>query len=323
MVYQSDTLPPAPRQKHPGHLVTCLMLLLVALQARAQTGAELYDVYTRPSDLEGIPEIMIVSREPLTGRKLVVPVGSDIQTPIVFDEYRRAIRIHPLSPSEETITVVHPSAASEAEGWSLGGLTAVFGDITGDGRQDMLVIGADGAKSYTLSWDRKKDQLVIQQALDNEAMKFYIERDYDITLEDMNGDQMDDLVFRKEGEIVDIALVTGQGVFFADDTTREAAEVTAGIMVDSLIRAAKESDIDAVMALAGRKAVPMLENIREAIGDEALLEELASVESVVPAKVGVNFAQYELGVRTEDGELEFFPLMMERSRNGLWKIERL
>lgn len=317
-------------RRRPGRRTIHLLMLLLALPAASaaasadtEEGARLYDVYTRDIDGDGFPEVMVVSRKPFTGRKLVVMVGSDVQTPIVLDEYRRAIRIHQDVAGEVHVATLHPAQALREEGWQRNALATVYGDITGDGMQDMLVIGDGSAHSYTFSWESRRDQLVVQQVLDDETLQYYAAHGYDIALEDMNGDDMDDLVFRKDGAVVDVALVTGRGVFFAEDRTQEAADITSAITVESLFRAAREGDMDRVLGLAGREAEGLFDGIRAVIGDEAFLEELARVEYVVPATVGVNFAQYEMAVPAEDGSIEFFPLLMERSRNGLWKVERL
>tara|TARA_R110002072_G_C7922868_1_gene531162 strand:- start:421 stop:1338 length:918 start_codon:yes stop_codon:yes gene_type:complete len=288
-----------------------------------ESSAEFYDVYTKDENGDGILDIILVAKEKYTGRIINMFIGSGGALPIGMNEFRKTIGISSDGDSNQIISTYAPGNEPSLDAsWTKSGVGVLYGDITGDGWQDMFIIGNNNSNSYTLSWAKRLDQLIIQQILDDSQLKYYVANGYTLNLEDKNDDQMDDLVVSKDGNVVDIAFVTGNGVFYASDDSEEASRVTSQIAIDNLRFFAGIKDVDSIIDITSRNGAIRLQRIISTLGSEAFCEELNNIERTVPSRISINTAQYE-AVITKNGEKSAFPILLARDRNGVWKIDQI
>jgi hypothetical protein len=238
-------------------------------------------------------------------------------------EFRNTIGITSDGYEKQTISNYPPGKEPTLDAtWTKSGVGVLYGDINGDGWQDMFIVGNNNSASYTFSWSERLDQLRKKEVVDDSQLKFYVANDYTLSLQDYNNDQKSDLVISKDGNVVDIAFATGDGVFYASDDSEEASLATSKLAIENLKFFAGIEDVESIVNSMSRKGAARLQKIIAALGNEAFCEEINRIERTVPATVTVNNAQYE-AVITENGEKHVFPILMVRDRDGTWKIDQI
>lgn len=305
------------------------MFFLMAPLRAISSDVYLYDVYQNDTNGDGVPELLIVSQEPFTGKTLFVPIGVKATVVIPIDEVRRSIYIESDGYGGQSVISLNPGSEPDFYGnWEHVGEGVLYGDITGDGWQDMFVLGGGYGSSYSLSWNERTDQLVIHQVIDNEELKHYIDLGYAVELMDMNEDGLDDLVIKENSDIVHVVFASDSGNFYEEQEQEQEQEESYSSTADHTINRFLEVSLEGseteilemIMEGVNRQYV---QDIISVIGIDEFRSKIDSIDELNPVSITRSLAEYEAVFYLEDGSSESYPIIMSRDKKGVWRLRKI
>jgi hypothetical protein len=279
---------------------------------------EAYTLVSKDANGDGITDVML---RPNT-KMFVLPFDDDVTLTFPIPNGFPTVFLESNGTSLPTTKTYATGQAPTADAtWQQDKYWALYGDVDGDQRVDLMLISKDGTQSsYVLRDMGDKAAPALSQAIKHDRLSGYIQKGYQFALKDVNADGQVDIEVRNGDIVIDVLLAGGMGLYdFASPPTEEARKAIVQTVWSDFGKAVTSRNRNGSLNLVTREQREHYQTIFDEIGMDAVAETLAEIKSFKPVEIGEDLATYaavrQVGSETVVNFVSFF-----RQANGAWGI---